>query len=59
MQKEGSTAKTGTRTPSAIVPKEEQAGVNMIPHGDHPADGRDLGIKQSLWLYPAALPLLP
>jgi hypothetical protein len=33
----------GTRTPSAIVPKEEQAGVDMMSLGGHPADGRDLG----------------
>ncbi len=34
---------TGARTPSAIVPKEEQAGVDMMSLGGHPADGRDLG----------------
>jgi hypothetical protein len=33
----------GTRTQSAIVPKEEQAGVDMMSLGGHPADGRDLG----------------
>ncbi len=33
----------GTRTLSAIVPKEEQAGVDMMSLGGHPADGRDLG----------------
>jgi hypothetical protein len=41
-------AMTGTRTPSAIVPKEEQAGVDMIALGDHPADGRDLGAAASM-----------
>ena len=39
---------TGTGTPSAIVPKEEQAGVDMIPHGDNPADGRDLGAAANM-----------
>jgi hypothetical protein len=39
---------TGTGTPSAIVPKEEQAGVDMIPHGDNPADGRDLGAAENM-----------
>jgi hypothetical protein len=39
---------TGTGTPSAVVPKEEQAGVDMVPHGDHPADGRDLGAAASM-----------
>jgi hypothetical protein len=34
---------TGTRTPSAIVPKEEPAGVDTMSLGGHPADGRDLG----------------
>ncbi len=34
---------TGARTPSAIVPKEEQAGVDMMSLGGHPADGSDLG----------------
>jgi hypothetical protein len=41
--KKGSMAMTGARTPSAIVPKEEQAGVDMMWLGDHPADGRGLG----------------
>jgi hypothetical protein len=41
--KEGSMAMTGARTPSAIVPKEEQAGVDMMSLDGHPAEGRDLG----------------
>jgi hypothetical protein len=41
-------AMTGARTPSAIVPKEEQTGVDMIPHGDHPAEGRDLGAAATM-----------
>jgi hypothetical protein len=36
-------AMTGARTPSAIVPKEEQAGDDMMLLGGHTADGRDLG----------------
>ena len=36
-------AMTGKGTSSAIVPKEEQAGVDMIPHGGNPVEGRDLG----------------
>jgi hypothetical protein len=39
---------TGTGTPLAIVPKEEQAGVDMIPHGDNLADGRDLGAAENM-----------
>jgi hypothetical protein len=39
---------TGTGTPSAIVPKEEQAGDDMIPHGDNPTDGRDLGAAENM-----------
>jgi hypothetical protein len=46
--KEGRMAMTGARTPSAIVPKEEQAGVDMIPHGDHAAEGRDLGAAATM-----------
>ncbi len=46
--KEGSVAMTGVRTPSAIVPKEEQAGVDMMLLGDHPADGRGLGAATGL-----------
>ncbi len=41
--KEGRMAMTGARTPSAIVPKEEQAGVDMMSLDGHPAEGRDLG----------------
>jgi hypothetical protein len=41
-QQEEEMAMTGGGTSSAIVPKEEQAGVDMIPHGGNPADGRDL-----------------
>jgi hypothetical protein len=36
-------AMMGARTPSAIVPKEEQAGVDMMLLDGHPAEGRDLG----------------
>ncbi len=32
-QQEEEMAMTGKGTSSAIVPKEEQAGVDMIPHG--------------------------
>ncbi len=46
--KEGRMAVTGTRTPSAIVPKEEQAGVDMMSHDGHPAEERDLGAAAGL-----------
>jgi hypothetical protein len=39
---------TGTGRSSAIVPKEEQAGDDMIPHGDNPADRRDLGAAENM-----------
>jgi hypothetical protein len=39
---------TGGGTSSAIVPKEEQAGVDMIPHGGNPAEGRDLGAAENM-----------
>ena len=39
---------TGARTPSAIVPKEEQAGVDMMPQGDTPAEGWYLGSAAGL-----------
>ena len=38
----------GKGTPSAIVPKEEQAGVDMIPHGGNPVEGRDLGAAENM-----------
>ncbi len=41
-------AMTGGGTSSAIVPKEEQAGVDMIPHGDNPLEGRDLGAAENM-----------
>ena len=47
-QQEEEMAMTGGGTPSAIVPKEEQAGVDMIPHGGNPADGRDLGAAENM-----------
>ena len=39
---------TGKGTSSAIVPKEEQAGVDMIPHGGNPVEGRDLGAAENM-----------
>jgi hypothetical protein len=39
---------TGAGTPSAIVPKEEQAGVDMMSQDDTPAEGRDLGAAAGL-----------
>jgi hypothetical protein len=39
---------TGARTPSAIVPKEEQVGVDMMSQDDTPAEGRDLGLAAGL-----------
>jgi hypothetical protein len=39
---------TGARTPSAIVPKEEQAGVDMMSQDDTPTEGRDLGSAAGL-----------
>ena len=41
-------AMAGGGTPSAIVPKEEQAGVDMVPHGGNPVDGRDLGAAENM-----------
>ena len=41
-------AMTGARTPSAIVPKEEQAGVDMMSQDGTPAEGRDLGAAAGL-----------
>jgi hypothetical protein len=41
-------AMTGARTPSAIVPKEEQAGVDMMSLDGTPAEGRDLGSAAGL-----------
>ncbi len=38
--KEERMAMTGARTPLAIMPKEEQAGVDMLSHDGHPAEGR-------------------
>ncbi len=46
--KEGKMAMTGARTPSAIVPKEEQDGVDMMPQDDIPTEGRDLGSAAGL-----------
>ncbi len=46
--KEGRMAMTGARTPSAIVPKEDQDGVDMMPQDDTPAEGRDLGSAAGL-----------
>ena len=39
---------TGARTPSAIVPKEEQAGVDRMSQDGTPAEGRDLGAAAGL-----------
>ncbi len=39
---------TGARTPSAIVPKEDQDGVDMMPQDDTPAEGRVLGSAAGL-----------
>ncbi len=36
-------AATGTRTPLAKEPKEDQAGVSATVGGSQPADGRDMG----------------
>jgi hypothetical protein len=36
-------ATTGTRTPLAKEPKEDQAGVSATVGGSQPADGRDMG----------------
>ena len=36
-------ATTGTRTPSAKEPREDQAGVSAAVGGSQPADGRDMG----------------
>ncbi len=47
-QQEEEMAMTGGGTSSAIVPKEEQAGVDMIPHGGNPAEGRDLGAAENI-----------
>ncbi len=47
-QKEEEMVMTGGEAPSAIVPKEEQAGVDMIPHGGNPAEGRDLGAAENM-----------
>ncbi len=47
-QQEEEVAMTCGGAPSAIVPKEEQAGVNMIPHGGNPAEGRDLGAAENM-----------
>ncbi len=47
-QQEEEMAMTGGGTSSAIVPKEEQAGVDMIPHDGNPADGRDLGAAENM-----------
>ncbi len=46
--KEEKMAMTGARTPSAIVPKEEQDGVDMMPQDDTPTEGRDLGSAAGL-----------
>ena len=46
--KEGRMAMTGARTPSAIVPKEEQAGVDRMSQDGTPAEGRDLGAAAGL-----------
>jgi hypothetical protein len=42
---------TGTGMPSSIMPKEEQAGVDIIPHGDNPTDGWDLGAAVKVTAY--------
>jgi hypothetical protein len=39
---------TGARTPSAILPKEEQAGVDMMSQDNTPTEGRDLGSAAGL-----------
>ena len=39
---------TGKGTSSAIVPKEDQDGVDMMPQGDTPAEGWDLGSAAGL-----------
>ena len=39
---------TGKGTSSAIVPKEDQDGVDMMPQDDTPAEGRDLGSAAGL-----------
>ena len=44
-------AMAGEGTPSAIVPKEEQAGVDMIPHGGNPVEGRDLGAAENMIVF--------
>jgi hypothetical protein len=41
-------AMTGKGTSSAIVPKEDQDGVDMMPQDDTPAEGRDLGSAAGL-----------
>ena len=41
--KEKGMATAGSGSPSAKVPKEDQDGVDMMPQGDAPAEGRNLG----------------
>ncbi|MFN9908623.1 MAG: hypothetical protein ACK56F_21265, partial [bacterium] len=47
-QQEEETAITGGVTSSAKVPKEDQDGVDMMPLGDTPAEGRYLGSAAGL-----------
>ena len=47
-QQEEETAMTGGVTSSAKVPKEDQDGVDMMPPGDTPAEGRYLGSAAGL-----------
>jgi hypothetical protein len=47
LQKEGSMATTGTGTPSAIRPIEDQTGADVIVRSGLPAEGQDLGAAAS------------